>query len=275
MTVSELLSDAFQDPEMAVFELDLEPFWRACPGIEPNGIFVIESSDGTAVATATARIDPGRPDIGILHRVAVRRSWHRRGLGRMVVVNALQHMANNGCESAIVTGMTNGLYAISLYLNLNFEPTIDNFKTHSLWMEVYEFLSQVTPSNRDIFQRLPLEKSGEEWQSPTVSTETSWIDDFITEDDEVWLVQATIDSVAHRMKFGNETLSPEDFVQRLVQNGIDRALPIVLRWQQNGSHGTELDQVLELLRVAGFKFSAGIGQMVTGECLSFFEVRES
>lgn len=77
------------------------------------------------------------------------------------------------------------------------------------------------------------------------------------------------------MKFGNETLSPEDFVQRLVQNGIDRGLPIVLRWQQNGSHGTELDQVLELLRVAGFKFSAGVGQMVTGECLSFFEVRES
>ena len=44
------MGEAFRDPSMAIFEEDLGPFWAACPGIEPEGVFVMETDDGTAVA---------------------------------------------------------------------------------------------------------------------------------------------------------------------------------------------------------------------------------
>ena len=118
IAVPALLGDAF-GPDRATYD-DLLRFWRRFPGIEPDGVFVVENASGEVVGTATARIDPSSPACGWIHLVAVASGYRRGGLGRLLVIRALHHLAARGVSRALVGTTAANTAAISMYAAIGF-----------------------------------------------------------------------------------------------------------------------------------------------------------
>lgn len=119
-----LLGEAF-GVNRASFK-DLQRFWLDHPGIVPEGIFIIETDKGELVGTATGRIDLDQSHQGYVHRVAVRRGHRRRGLATLLVLKALHYIADNNGRVAIVGTDENKPQAISIYLRLGFELSVES-----------------------------------------------------------------------------------------------------------------------------------------------------
>ncbi|HUX02575.1 MAG: GNAT family N-acetyltransferase [Phycisphaerae bacterium] len=62
------------------------------------------------------------PGAGMLHWVAVHPSHRRRGLGRAVVLDALQRMRRTGRSAAVLTTEVYRTAALRLYVDLGFQP---------------------------------------------------------------------------------------------------------------------------------------------------------
>jgi len=140
VAVAELFSEAFAGPwtPSSVLEHLLH-----CDGIEPQSIFVAETSAGELAGTATAWL--ARPDVpqdtGYLHRVAVWQKHGGRGLGTLVSLAALRHMARAGRRRALLNTDDFRLPAIVVYLKLGFLPIEDDQEMCSRWQAVRRTLS--------------------------------------------------------------------------------------------------------------------------------------
>ena len=87
-------------------------------------LFIQDQRDGELVGTATAWFKPnyhGEP-FGRVHWVAIHPDHQGRGLGRTLVVAALQRLKQLGHDRAFLTTATKRVPAIRLYLSLGFIP---------------------------------------------------------------------------------------------------------------------------------------------------------
>jgi GNAT superfamily N-acetyltransferase len=234
--VCDLLSQAFRDPSMAVFEDDLAHVF-ANPGVDMGGVFVVETPVGEVVATATARLDPATPDTGRLHRVAVRPGYHGQGLGHYVVECALNHMRRNGRRFAAVGGMTNALQAVALYLSMEFDPLLPEGETGRVWNAIRSFLG------------LPCE-------APTADPSSAWLDGFFTEDDIIWLVQCTV-TESRSVHFGDHVLDFDGLLRNVAEASMYRDRVVALRCRDSGAAAAATD-LAGVLGTAGLSFSGAV-----------------
>jgi GNAT superfamily N-acetyltransferase len=149
--VPPILGDAFFGyPEMGTYE-SFHRFLARRGGLIPENIFVIEGASGEAVGTMTARFES--PQVGRLHRVGVRPNHQGRGLGKVLAIRALQHLAECGAKTAYVQTESNRPAAISVYLWAGFQPVLDPARFFELrneippydlgetWDQIYEQLA--------------------------------------------------------------------------------------------------------------------------------------
>ncbi len=140
VAVAELFNEAFAGPWTPRGVLEHLPH---CEGIEPQGIFVAETPAGEVAGTATAWLArPDAPqDTGYLHRVAV---WQRHGgcgLGTLLSLAALRHMARADRRRALLNTDDFRLPAIAVYLKLGFLPIEDDDEMCRRWQAVRRALS--------------------------------------------------------------------------------------------------------------------------------------
>jgi ribosomal protein S18 acetylase RimI-like enzyme len=97
-----------------------EPQWR------PDRV-MLAGEEGRPVAMSMAWEEPRLwPHSGHVFWVAVLEAHRRRGLGRFVLTRALQYFAARGHRDAVVYTEAFRGAAISLYLELGFEPMVTN-----------------------------------------------------------------------------------------------------------------------------------------------------
>jgi mycothiol synthase len=130
-----LLDRAF--PEMAPFD---STKWAAQtverPQFRPEGTFFARR-DGRLVATAFCWLDdPEETKLGRVHWVGAEEGHRGKGLGRLVTVATLHHMAGRGLRRAMLDTQRYRLPAIKLYLSLGFRPTSESDDDRAVWAEV-------------------------------------------------------------------------------------------------------------------------------------------
>ena len=120
--VPSVLGDAFDSPKEGTFD-HFHGFLSHHGGLIPENILVIETDSGEAVGTTTARLESAQ--VGRLHRVGVRTQHQGRGLGKILVLQALHHIVKIGASVATVATEDYNLAAISVYLKVGFQPVSD------------------------------------------------------------------------------------------------------------------------------------------------------
>jgi ribosomal protein S18 acetylase RimI-like enzyme len=134
MAIPALLGDAF-GPDRATYD-DLLQFWRRFPGIDPDGVFVVETAGGEVVGTVTGRIDPSSPMRGWVHLIAVASSYRGHALGRLLVIQALHYLAARGASLALVGTRETNTVAISMYAAIGFVPSIEGHEDFETWRAI-------------------------------------------------------------------------------------------------------------------------------------------
>jgi len=116
--LAELLSEAFGDKwdtERVAAEFS--------PGNGVEATYVVVSSAGAVVATASARRLPDRyPQAGYVHYVGVRVSERGRRLGEVITRRVLVHFVAAGLDEAVLETDDFRLPAVRTYLRLGFVP---------------------------------------------------------------------------------------------------------------------------------------------------------
>jgi N-acetylglutamate synthase-like GNAT family acetyltransferase len=261
LTVPPVLGDGFNDPEMSIYEAQLKN-WHAKPGVDPEGCFVLETTQGLPIATAIGRMDPTEPHVGRLHQVAVRRAYWRRGLGTVTVLSAMQYMAQSNRKEVLVGWEWESLL---FYLSLGFIPVTENeelltenaqaivCETAQAWSDVYQLFDQVYPAQRHL-----LKQPNFHITTPvTTAASDIWIDDFMVDDDgDLKVSRATIGG--HCVHFGGQDMSPEKFLGALQAEPADPDKPVFLRTTRE-SPGAFARHVRSLLWSAGYSRSGIVG----------------
>ena len=99
--------------------------------------FVIETAAGP-VATASARLDPGRfPGSGYVHWVGVHADHRGRRLGAAVVLAVLDRFRELGCRDAVLETDPPRLPAIRVYLGLGFRPESVGTAHEAMWRDIF------------------------------------------------------------------------------------------------------------------------------------------
>ena len=90
------------------------------------------------LATASLQVHSHAPYSAQVRWVATEHKWRRHGFARALVVSLLKIAKNEGCEELHTT--TDLLGAISLYIQLGFEPVVRNEKERDAWKDVFNAL---------------------------------------------------------------------------------------------------------------------------------------
>lgn len=93
------------------------------------------------VATASLQVRPDLPACGLVRWVATERDRRREGLARALVTGVLVLAEQTGCREARLRTQTDRLAAISLYLQLGFEPLVRGDAEREVWERVIRLLS--------------------------------------------------------------------------------------------------------------------------------------
>jgi len=105
-----------------------------------RAVLVVADAD-QLLATASLQVNPAEPESGQVRWVATELEWRRRGLARALVVRLLELAKKEGCKAVYLRTTTDLLSAITLYLQLGFEPVKSNESDRDAWEEVTTLLS--------------------------------------------------------------------------------------------------------------------------------------
>jgi mycothiol synthase len=138
VTWNTLLQLGFGDT--ATVSFDPQMTREAC--YSPDRIYFLEL-DGRAVATTSAYYRPQfRLDEGMIHFVSADPAVRGRGIGRLIVLAALQHMQREGRRGAWLSTDDFRLAAIKVYLDLGFVPLLMHDNQRRRWPAVLEKLKR-------------------------------------------------------------------------------------------------------------------------------------
>jgi len=93
------------------------------------------------VATASLQVLPGTPECGQLRWVGTEFDRRREGLARALVIAVLSKAGQAGCREVWLKTTTDLLGAITLYLQLGFEPIVESDADQLVWKQVLSQLS--------------------------------------------------------------------------------------------------------------------------------------
>jgi mycothiol synthase len=102
---------------------------------------LVVATEGRLVATASFQVRPDVPQCGWVRWVATERDRRRQGLARALVTAVLAMAGQAGCREARLLTQTDRLAAISLYLQLGFEPLVRGDPQREVWDRVIRLLS--------------------------------------------------------------------------------------------------------------------------------------
>lgn len=110
---------------------------------DPEGVFFAMHGD-TPASTAFAWIDePSEQVLGRVHYVGTVAAHRKQGLARAMVLTVLHHLRGRGLVRAMLETQPYRLPAISVYLNLGFEPTPGDVpEQQAAWEQVMEQLGR-------------------------------------------------------------------------------------------------------------------------------------
>ncbi len=109
---------------------------------------LVVAAEGRLVATASLQVHPDVPECGWVRWVATDRDRRREGLARALVVGVLTMARQARCREARLHTETDRLAAISLYLQLGFEPLIEADPEREVWERVNRILSSEAGGGR-------------------------------------------------------------------------------------------------------------------------------
>jgi len=105
---------------------------------------LVVAGNGRLWATASLQIRPDTPRCGWVRWVATELDRRREGLARALVLGLLEIAEQAGCSEARLHTETDRLAAISMYLQLGFEPFIKDDPEGKVWERVVRLLSRET-----------------------------------------------------------------------------------------------------------------------------------
>ena len=115
---------------------------------EPEGVFfLLHRGEPVGTATTWSRPDLGR-GAGYVHMVAVVPEHTGKGLGKVLTVAVLRRLKRLGFRSAFLHTDDQWLPAIKIYLELGFEPVIEEETVCRRWVEVFRGLKRPDLSHR-------------------------------------------------------------------------------------------------------------------------------
>jgi ribosomal protein S18 acetylase RimI-like enzyme len=88
--------------------------------IQPDGVFVAVAEDGSVTGYVTTRINPAS-GIGWIPNLAVDPAYQGQGLGRALLVHALQYFRDQGMEVAKIETLDQNPIGQKLYPSLGFQ----------------------------------------------------------------------------------------------------------------------------------------------------------
>ena len=86
---------------------------------------------------ATASLQVHSPFSAQVRWVATEQKWRRHGFARALVISLLKIAKEEGCRETYLHTTTDLLGAISLYMQLGFEPVVRNKKERDAWKDVF------------------------------------------------------------------------------------------------------------------------------------------
>ena len=89
------------------------------PGYRPEHELVITALDGKFAAFAKTWLDPVNK-VGLFEPVGVHADFHRKGLGKAVMLYGLRHMEDQGMKTALVCHKTDNPASAALYRSIGF-----------------------------------------------------------------------------------------------------------------------------------------------------------
>jgi GNAT superfamily N-acetyltransferase len=109
---------------------------------------LVVAAEGRLVATASLQVRPDVPECGWVRWVATELDRRREGLARALVIGVLAMARQAGCREARLRTQTEPLAAISLYLQLGFEPLVTGAPEREAWERVFGLLSEEAGGGR-------------------------------------------------------------------------------------------------------------------------------
>lgn len=109
-----------------------------------KAVLVVEAG-GRLIATASLQVHPQAPASGWLRWVTTEQNWRRQGLAKALVVSALKLAEHLGCRETCLRTETDRLAAISLYMQLGFEPLVRNDTERDAWKRLLKTLRTTAP----------------------------------------------------------------------------------------------------------------------------------
>ena len=97
---------------------------------------LVVASEGRLLATASLQVRPESLECGWVRWVATEESQRRQGLARVLVTSVLSMAVRAGCREARLKTETDRLAAISLYLQLGFEPVVTTDREREIWNQL-------------------------------------------------------------------------------------------------------------------------------------------
>jgi mycothiol synthase len=106
---------------------------------------LVVAAERRLIATASLQVHPDAPECGWLRWVVTQEDRRREGLARALVIAVLAIAAQAGCREARLRTETDRLAAISLYLQLGFEPLVRSDLERDAGEQVIRFLRANDP----------------------------------------------------------------------------------------------------------------------------------
>ena len=92
------------------------------------------------LATASLQVHSHAPLSAQVRWVATEHKWRRHGFAKALVVSLLKTAKKEGCKETYLHTTTDLLGAISLYIQLGFEPVVRSEKERNAWKDVFNAL---------------------------------------------------------------------------------------------------------------------------------------
>ncbi|MBS3763749.1 MAG: GNAT family N-acetyltransferase [Planctomycetes bacterium] len=166
-----ILAQSFdRDPDSFSFD----KMMRRDPAFRPERIFFVcqdEEPVGTVSAWRRPAVDP---EAGIIHWLGVMPGHGGKALGRSLVTEALQSMAEDELKRAFLLTDDFRLPALKTYLNCGFEPQLVHENQRDRWKKVFQQLRM--PELSEEFAEI---LDGPLWEKPDLPSDEFDYDNFV------------------------------------------------------------------------------------------------
>jgi mycothiol synthase len=106
------------------------------PGFDPRSILFVTLGSRPVGTAAGWRLSPRNGDTALLSMLAVRNEHRRKGIGRFLIVKALEYMRSAGFTSCVVKADDECIEAIECYMAVGFRPEYAHESHRSRWEEI-------------------------------------------------------------------------------------------------------------------------------------------